>query len=186
MKKFKIFLLCALITVSVSGVAVFAANYDSSEDPIVTLSYIQSIFKPQVDNQISETEKKLTDEINSLKSEIELLKSQISSGAVSTTETEDSENQGGIYEVLELKKGDTLTADSPCEVILRAGQIQVVSPYAEQGIGDYTSGTDLFNGTNIDKNHLLIIPRGGDGRGITVTSDSAFVMVRGEYSIANQ
>ncbi|HPU17585.1 MAG TPA: hypothetical protein PLZ27_02825, partial [Bacillota bacterium] len=59
----------------------------------------------------------------------------------------------------------------------------VVSPFANQGISDNTLGTDLLNGTAIALNHLLLIPRGGDGRGIKITSTGAFVMVRGEYTI---
>ena len=42
------------------------------------------------------------------------------------------------------------------------------------------------NGDNVSFNHALIIPRGGDGRGIKITSTyGAYVMVRGEYEIVN-
>ena len=89
------------------------------------------------------------------------------------------------YEVIEMQKGQVLYAsgDKGIEIILRSGTATVVSPFANQGISDNTIGTDLQKGTAIGLNHLLLIPRGGDGRGIKITSTSAFVMVRGEYTI---
>ena len=51
------------------------------------------------------------------------------------------------------------------------------------GIADITSGTDVTDGSAIEKNHMIVIPTGGDGRGILVTSEEAYILVRGEYYI---
>jgi len=156
---------------------------DSTVDPLISLSYLErrlaeqkTVYEDEItalENRIAE----LTAANESLKSTIDSLKKQISDikgGAV-----------GVAYEVVELKKGQILYAsgDYGIELILRSGTATVVSPFANQGISDNTLGTDLLNGTAIALNHLLLIPRGGDGRGIKITSTGAFVMVRGEYTI---
>ncbi|MCQ2432459.1 MAG: hypothetical protein MJ175_07640 [Clostridia bacterium] len=85
------------------------------------------------------------------------------------------------YEVLCLKKGQTLTGS--CELILRSGKAEAVCPGAN-GIADLTVGTDIADKAEISLNHLLLIPR-DDGRGLTVLSGEAYVMVRGTYHIAD-
>ena len=93
-------------------------------------------------------------------------------------------SSSGSYTLIELNKGQTITANSICEFIARPGSyITVVSPHASQGIADVTNGTELFNGTQVPMNAYCIIPRGGDGRGFTVTSQKAYVMIRGDYKI---
>ena len=69
---------------------------------------------------------------------------------------------------------------------------EVVSPFSYengseyvQGVADITAGVDLTDGTNIEKNHMLVVPSGGDGRGILVTSEDAYILVRGEYYIVD-
>lgn len=174
MKKVKIFILITVVLISLA-VTVWAVSYDSAGDPLVSLSYITDIFKPQIDKSISSAEAGLRAEIDALNRKIEEMSA---GGGDSEKEKEDG------YEVLFLSKGEKILAETQCEFILRVGSADVVSPYENQGIADLTEGTDLAGGTSIVKNHLLLVPRGGDGRGVVVTSDSAYIMVRGEYSIA--
>ncbi len=83
------------------------------------------------------------------------------------------------YEVLRLTKGQTITG---CiEIVLRSGKATAHCPGAN-GLSDLTGGADLMDKTAITTNHMLLIPR-DDGRGITVTSNEAYVMVRGTYQI---
>lgn len=83
------------------------------------------------------------------------------------------------YSALRLQKGQTITG---CiEIILRSGKAIALCP-GVNGLSDLTAGTDLPNATDITLNHQLLIPR-DDGRGITVTSNEAYVMVRGTYEI---
>ena len=65
-------------------------------------------------------------------------------------------------------------------MIVRAGNAEAVTAIAD-GLQDITSGEDLVGGTEVPRNHLLIIPR-EDGRGIYATKD-LIVMVRGGYNI---
>lgn len=97
-----------------------------------------------------------------------------------TTEEVTEEVAVGItYEVLRLEKGQTITGR--IELILRSGKATAHCP-GVNGLSDLTSGTDLADKTAITTNHQLLIPR-DDGRGITVTSNEAYVMVRGTYEI---
>jgi hypothetical protein len=93
-------------------------------------------------------------------------------------------NSATSYTVVELKQGQKLRAKSnSLEIILRQGGTAVViSPFKNQGIADLTAGVELQNGEKLPVNHALLIPR-ADGRGISVTSDIAYIMARGDYEI---
>ena len=202
MKKTKFAIICALIISILATSAAFAANYDSSIDPLVTLSYLNDVFLPKFEdkltdftstisqlnerltkienggvtaNQATENAKKITD-LNSKLLELEKkhteLLTKVESGGSST------------YEVVFLNQGDKIMTPTGCEIILRTGSAIIVSPFADQGLSDITDGLDLLNEFSVPKNHNLIGPRGGDGRGIMVTSEGgAYVMVRGGYSV---
>ena len=88
---------------------------------------------------------------------------------------------------MQVGAGETLYASvHACEVIVRAGDTAVVSPftvkYEEQGLSDTTEGKELYNGESVPKNHTILIPR-DDGRGISVGEGGAWLMVRGDYRI---
>ncbi len=90
---------------------------------------------------------------------------------------------GSEYQIITLTKGQTIAATGSLEIILRPGSSAiVVSPVAENGIANLTNSTELYNGYEVPINAYCLIPR-GDGRGITCTSDTAYVMVRGGYEI---
>ena len=83
------------------------------------------------------------------------------------------------YEVVELSAGQTLTSGTgTVELILRPGSAAtVISEHEQNGLSDITSALE-----EVGVNHALIIPR-NDGRGIKITSDKAYVLVRGDYKI---
>ena len=88
---------------------------------------------------------------------------------------------GNSLVVVELFNGQMLIGDAGSEIILRSGSATAITS-ALGGLSDVTAGTDIAEGKPIPANHLLIIPR-SDGRGIFVTKNSTFVMVRGGYTI---
>jgi hypothetical protein len=85
------------------------------------------------------------------------------------------------FEVIELTWGDAVYAVSACEIMLRAGEAYCIAPDASQGLADFT-GVEIYNGQALEKNHMLLIPR-GDGRGVLANSVSVFLMIRGEYKV---
>ena len=143
-------------------VTLSAGGAGSSEDPLVTLSYINGTFR------------------RDLKAE---LLTEIGAG---TAETESGASASG-YKVERLTKGQSLRAKDSCEIILRSGGATVFVESEENrtagiGLSDVTGGAELTDGTSVPKQHLLIVPR-GDGRGVTAETDEAYFMVRGEYEI---
>jgi len=143
----------------------------SADDPFITLSYIDKIFKPAIEEIID----------NKLKN-LRPAASSSDTPPVQNTYIM-SENASVAYVALELTKGQKLRAKSgSLELILRSGTATVVSQFQTQGLADMTSGDELLNAKNVPANHYLLIPR-ADGRGISVTSAIAYVMARGDYEI---
>ncbi len=93
----------------------------------------------------------------------------------------DQNAPGDSLVVVELQNGQILEGEAGTEIIKRSGEAVAIAS-SLGGLSDVTSGLDIADGGNVPSNHLLIVPR-GDGRGIFVTKDKTFVMVRGEYNI---
>lgn len=169
-----------------SGVTVFAASYDSSEDPLISLSYLTNIFKPEIEQGYEERVAELEQRLKELENDFALSESD-DEPIVDTTLASGDNGDNNIsasaqYEIVELSYGDALYAVTACDIMLRSGSAACIAPDASQGIADYTDGYEVYNDQDIVKNHMLLIPR-GDGRGLKALSESVFVMVRGDYTI---
>lgn len=135
-------------------VFVTAATYDSTNDPLISLSY-------------------LTKYVNEA---LEPIKAAIGNGSGATASS--------TFEAIFVEYGQEIQCTAATEIILRSGSAVIVSPFDNQGLSDLTAGADLRAGTGVPKNHNLLIPRGNDGRGIKITSSGgAYVMVGGAYII---
>lgn len=182
MKKKNIIAAALIPALALTSFSVFVfgddAAYDTSSDPLVSLSYVEKITSEQ-NAKISD----LTSRLTALETENTTLKNTVASQNTTIDELRKtvSDITGG-YEVVNLKKGAVLYADSVCELILRSGTATIIAP-GENGVADLTGAADLANGASVPLQHSLMIPRGGDGRGILVTSDEIYIMVRGEYHL---
>ncbi|MBQ8509353.1 MAG: hypothetical protein IJ493_05525 [Clostridia bacterium] len=201
MKKATIIASAALSALLLTSMSVLVRGdeliYDSQNDPLVSLSYINEVLIPSLDEkytaQLNEAEKKLaeyetlmkeyqitldkqTEALLSANAEIAALKQELAA----LSESNDSDG----YQVVYLKKGAKLLAETPCEIILRSGTAIAVS-ITSNGLNDMTNGSELNNADEIPQYHCLLVPRGNDGRGIQITSEDAYIMVRGAYSIVN-
>lgn len=116
-----------------------------------------------------------------LEERLDELKDYIDSKVASTGEQIPSNPSDNSLVVVELFNGQMLIGDAGSEIILRSGSATAITS-PSGGLSDVTAGTDITEGKPIPANHLLIIPR-SDGRGIFVTKNSTFVMVRGGYTI---
>lgn len=169
--------------------AIFSASAYSDNDPLITLSYLEKIFAPALKEEIftevstiipSADEENFIPAIN----ENETMPENID-GVVDSEQTEtQGVPQGNSYTLLELTQGQTVLANSICEFIVRPGsRVTAVSPFPTQGIADITNGIEVLSGEMISINAYCLIPRGADGRGITVVGEKAYVMIRGDYTI---
>lgn len=171
-------IITALLLTVVVAVGAYAVcgdgSLDLTSDPLVSLSYLNEVFWPKIEQAIADAgiggshrdDTSSADEIEPLP----------------PTET----SAGNEYEVLHLIEGDIVLAETPCEIILRSGSATAHLSGNESGIADLTSGGELYEGDELSANHLLLIPRGGDGRGFVVTSAELYIMVRGGYSIVTE
>ncbi len=173
MKRKNIFIITSIAALVVGLAMTVAAAYDSSSDPLITLSYLRDVFKSELMTEIDE---KLADYSSNNYDAPE--ETGVETESQSTSDNAVSQN----YEVIELTNGDALYAVSACEIILRSGSAVCTAPDANQGIADMTDASEIYNGYSLGKNHLCLIPR-GDGRGVVATSESVYIMVRGDYTI---
>ena len=164
---------CALLVSA--GVLAHAAAYDSSVDPIVTLSFLSNQFKNEI---LSEVDKR----IEAITGSLEVYRIDRENDPDPEPVPVAAPAASSAFEVVELSWGDRLFAESACEIMLRAGVVMCIAPDASQGLADTTGGYEIYNGDYLTKNHMCLIPR-ADGRGILAESDSVYIMVRGEYSI---
>lgn len=168
-----------LVTLALVGVAVAAGQQGSKNDPLVTLSYLEDQAIPsvleQVDDKVadkqSELEKKLSAVVDSYVTQVEKALSS-SSGSTSTS----AEN---VFQIVNLKAGQTVVGTAACEFLLRTGTAVCVSDTAP-GLIDTTDGSSLAGGKNLTANHLYLATI--DGRGVKASTDVT-IMVRGGYTI---
>ena len=168
--------------VAALAVTALAASYDSSEDPLISLSYLTETFRPSIEKDYKERIAALEEKLEKLSASSGNTETQEPTPATPTTDTTTTDGGMPGYTVVELKYGDCLFASDACDIMLRAGSAFCIAPDPSQGISDYTAGVELLNKDPLTKNHMCLIPR-GDGRGIMATAQSVYVMVRGEYTI---
>ena len=166
-------LACALLA---AGAAAFAAG--GTDDPLVSLGYLNKVFAPAVYEKV---DKAVKDNETALKADldqaIDTWNKKLQSGQTSTP------SQGGdsaSFQVVTLSRGQTLTGQVGCEVMLRVGTAVCVSDSAP-GLIDTTEGTTLNHGGALQANHLYMVTIAT--RGVTATADVVKVLARGSYTI---
>lgn len=166
MKKWKIAAaaacVCVLLTVA------YAAGTGGSGDPLVTLSYLNTTFRTQVQTMVDET-------VDARKGELEdALAKVLEQGGTG------EESGGSVFSVVTLKQGQTLEGDVGCEVMLRIGSA-VCGTSDSVGLIDTTTGANLANGGALVTNHLYMVTI--STRTVTATSGTVKVLARGPYTI---
>lgn len=166
-----------LMTLALVGVAVAAGQQGSKNDPLVTLGYLNDQALPaileQVDGKVAdkqtELEKKLDTVVDGYVKEVE---SKLSGSSGSSS-------SGGVFQIVNLKAGQTVVGTAACEFLLRSGSAVCVSDSAP-GLIDTTAGSTLSGGSALTANHLYLATI--DGRGVKASTDVT-IMVRGGYTI---
>lgn len=153
--KKRLMLVIAASSILLIGQVVYANTKEagSSEDPLVTLSFVEQ--------------------------KVDQLKHYIDEQVLNNND-KPSVDTGASFEVVELKTGSSLIGGQGAELILRSGKAIAIDSLSG-GLSDVTGASDLKKNENVPIDHLLIIPR-DDGRGIRATTD-IFVMVKGGYKI---
>ena len=199
MKKVLRITACLLLAgaLAFGALCVYAAQYASADDPLVSLSYINEVLLPHIQDMIENAlsgadigDTVVTTPPETTEEPIETTTEPPETTVPEVVFPAGTVNTGSQYVVVQLFAGQTLYASvNSCEVIVRAGNTTVVSPFTvkweEQGVSDTTDGKELYNAQAIPTNHTILIPR-DDGRGITVDAGGAWLMVRGDYIIKGE
>lgn len=171
-----------LVSYLLLAVTVLAAGSPGSEgDPLVTVSYLNETFLPQmlgrVDELLNERDAALASRLDELvKADAQRLAEQYGNGNVPNTDTGKHES----FTVVTLSEGQTLYGDIGCEVMLRVGTASCVSS-STPGLIDETDGSTLGGGSDLVRNHLYMMTI--EDRGVKATAETVKVLVRGGYSI---
>ena len=164
MKQWKIALaalcVCFLCTVA------YAATAGSSDDPLITKSYLDGPFLERVRALVGQT-------VDERKAELERTVEQAREEAA-------NRNTGNVFTVVTLSRGQVLEGDVGCEVMLRIGSAVCGTP-GTIGLINTTDGTVLGDGEDLVTNHLYMVTI--STRTVTATSDMVKVLVRGPYTI---
>ena len=163
MKKWKI--VCVVLAVLLLGVtAAYAATAiaaGSQGDPLVTLSYLENIFRPQVERMAQDAVTGYEDELT------DALNDAIDQRAGTST-----------FQVVTLSRGQTLTGRVGCEIMLRVGAAAVAN--GSPGLIDTTDGSTL-DGGELVTNHLYMVTI--DTRSVTAAAGTVRLLVRGPYTV---
>ena len=153
--------LCSLIV----GGYIMAEAMGTAEDPIVSLSYLNTVVIPQITQSVK-------DSVNQIAAQTarETVQSMGLSGG----------GGGGAFVSVQVFNGQVIEGKEGTEVILRSGSARAVCP-GDVGLVDATGGIDLLGDKAVESNHVYIIPR-ADGRGIRMASDG-YIMIKGAYEI---
>ncbi|MCD8056117.1 MAG: hypothetical protein LUE25_05325 [Clostridiales bacterium] len=197
--KFRIISVAAALAVTISLCPfIFAADsdYDSSTDPLISYSYLEERLSElqeeieslqseilSVDNSSLETRlTELESRISDIESEISELAAQLAK--IDSGSSSSSSSSGSDFVEVQFTKGDIIYATGGAlELVLRSGSAVVVSSSSTLGLCDMSLGIDIMNGGLVVYNHLLLIPKGDDERGIKITSSTASIMLRGSYYV---
>ncbi len=153
-KRFSKFKVTAAVMCFLSAFTVVLAEPGTTDDPLISKSYIDTVLMPQIKAYIEEKVG--------------------GTGSTGTPQVAES------FKVVEMKMGQTLMCSAGTELILRMGSAEIIAT-EKGGLADTTAGYDLGDKTAMPANHLLIVPV-ADGRGIVAIND-VLVMVKGGYEL---
>lgn len=158
-------------------VGVVAAGAGTQADPLITLSYLNQTALPAVTEQV---EGKAAAYQEELVGKLDQAIQQYTAKMEELVGDETAQQHAATYTVVTLKKDQQLKMDIGCEVMLRIGTAQCVSP-SDPGLINTTTGSTLNNGKALEVNHLYMATI--TGRSIKATANTTKVLVRGGYTI---
>ncbi len=159
----------------ISGVSILAAStFGTTNDPLVTLSYLTVKLKPQimgeVNNDIIAAQTSLQP---SLDAAVNTFKADIDSKLTGTSA------ESASFTLVTLSKGQTVSCNVGTELLLRIGTATAAG--STPALVDSTSGETLSAGGTVAANHMYMVSI--QGNGIKATAASVKVLIRGTYTI---
>ena len=157
----------------ISGASILAATPGTTQDPVVTLSYLTNIFRPAVMNDVRTAEQEM---VQRFETRIAELESRIQAGGTGQTTVGTADR----FHVVTLSRNQTLTSSVGTEIMLRVGTADAVG--TAPALVNYTTGATLSSGSGLTTNHMYLVTI--EGNGIRATAETVRVLVRGVYTIS--
>ncbi len=142
-------MLCAL-TLTLGGVTVLAATQGSQEDPLITLSYLESVLKPQlkqeVDAAVKDGAQAVTDKLDAAVADYE---SRVNAALAESAAT---------FQTKDLEQGATLLPGAGRELLVVSGKLTAIGQ-----LTDTTAGKSVADGAALEAGHLYITSAANSG-----------------------
>ncbi len=163
-----------LVLVTLVGAFSVSATGGEQADPLITLSYLTQVVKPEllgkVDEQVKANEQALLEKVNAAIDDYSKKVENTLGGTVGS---------GAVYQEVTLTKDQLLCPGAGVEILVRTGTAQVMSGSVPV-MHNITSGATVGIGGNIEPNCLYVVPL--EGAVIAAMTDCT-LLVRGEYVI---
>lgn len=171
--KLRAVVLMLVSAISCMSVSVMA-TVGTSDDPLITLSYLQQTFWNSIVEQIDST-------ISARDADINAQVADKLSGVSTSGSTGTVTSSTDAFTVVTLTQGQVLYGDIGCEVMLRVGTATCVAT-SSPGLINQTDGSVIESGSALEKNDLCMMTI--ENRGVKATAATVKLMVRGSYTIA--
>jgi hypothetical protein len=157
-------------------VTIFAASSGTQADPLITLSYLNEKFRPQLLDEIKTEIGKAGTEITAKIDE------KLASGGLSSLDNGSSPtvDDADAFAVVTLARGQTLKCAVGTELLLRIGTA-TASGASAPALVDETSGASAAIGASLEANHMYLVTI--EGNGASATAATVKILVRGTYTI---
>lgn len=147
MKKLRSIVLLCVAAILIGGIGVYAVgSYGSESDPLITLSYLEQVLKPELEQQFTAE----TDDI------LQELKQEQVQGS-------------GNYTAVTVKAGQTMTCKTGCEFLVRSG-----SAYISDGMLNVTAGAEAAKNDWLQAHNLYMAVI--ENATVTATGDTALMV----------
>ena len=160
-----------LAAVLVLGTIAFAAG-GTSENPLISLSYLTGLFTQGLTDTISEK----GDSQGSPIYEDALAQAQ-----QAAAESGLNLSYAGRMTEAYLKEGDVLTGVTGCSVLPLSGSLSVT--FSSGAVIDISQGAEISSGSSLSSNHRYLVAEGTAAK-FTVTSQTAVVQYEGYYGLS--
>jgi hypothetical protein len=162
----------------ISGVSILGATtFGTTNDPLVTLSYLTQKLKPQIMAEVSaeisaaqaSLQPSLDAKVNEFKANID---AKLGASPGTTTESD-------TFTLVTLSKNQTLSCAVGTELLLRIGTATATG--SAPALVDSTTGSTLSSGGALAANHMYMVTI--QDNGIKATTNTVKVLVRGTYTV---
>lgn len=151
-------MLCAL-AIAAGGITAIAANQGSQEDPLLTLSYLDKVLKPQLETQVDQAvERNKTDLMEKLDKAVADYESRVDQRLAAAGV--------GAFQSKSLAKGEQFTPGAGRELLVVSGEVTAVGQ-----LTDTTAGTAVQAGDKLTAGHLYVTAAAGAGCKATAAAE---------------